>query len=153
MRFHRLVLAQYSRTAADAFSGEGGLHGSGRWHTRGRRAVYAAQSTSLAMAEVLVHLQRSLSIAPFHLWQIDIPEAFLSPLPTLSSHWKEQLEKSRALGDAWLKQGEKVALLLPSALVPGEVNCLLNPEHPAFKLSWVLPGPTLFHFDPRLTKP
>ena len=64
MLLHRIALAEHSATAAEAFSGLGGLFGKGRWHTRGRLIVYAAEHISLAMAESLVHIQRSNDIAP-----------------------------------------------------------------------------------------
>lgn len=42
---------------------------------------------------------------------------------------------------------------VPSAVIPQEENCLLNPRHPDFDLKWVISGPHSFHFDSRLTRP
>lgn len=153
MRLHRISLACYSQTAMQAFCGDGGLYGLGRWHTRGHRIVYTAQNTSLAMAECLVHLQRSTSVAPFNLWHIDVPDSLVSPPPALPAGWKKDPAHTQALGDKWLASKSSVALLVPSAVVPGEFNCLLNPEHRDFNLGWVAPGPTSFCFDTRLTRP
>jgi RES domain-containing protein len=36
------------------------------------------------------------------------------------------------LGDAWVKAGNSVILAVPSAIVPNELNLLLNPRHPNF---------------------
>jgi RES domain-containing protein len=153
MLLHRIALAVHAATAADAFSGRGGLVGKGRWHTPGRLVVYASEHASLAMAEVLVHLLRSDQIAPFVRWEIEIPDAFIRPSPALPARWQVDIAATQALGDAWLAAGSSVAQLVPSAIVPSERNCLINPAHANFDLRWVVSGPHPFSFDPRLTKP
>ena len=153
MRLHRIALAAYSATAADAFSGRGGLVGKGRWHTPGRLIVYAAEHISLAMAESLVHLQRSNHIAPFSRWEIEVPDALIAASPSLPANWAKDFALTQALGDAWLSAASSVGMLVPSAIVPDERNCLLNPAHPQFNLKWIVSGPHPFTFDPRLTKP
>lgn len=105
------------------------------------------------MAEALVHLQRSTSIAPYSLWQIEIPDALIQASPTLPAEWRTKPALTREIGDSWLKGKRGVAMLVPSAVVPGENNCLINPEHLDFQVSWVLPGPIPFNFDARLTSP
>lgn len=62
MLLHRICAARFAGTAAEAFRGEGGLSGSGRWHRRGRPIVYTATHRSLAMLEILVHLDPHLSL-------------------------------------------------------------------------------------------
>ncbi len=59
-----------------SLDGAGGLHTSGRWHTRGRPVVYAAESASTALLEVLVHLEVDPEDLPdgFLLLAIDIPD-------------------------------------------------------------------------------
>jgi len=151
--FHRIALEVYSRTDAEAFSGNGGLYGKGRWHSIGRPIVYVAQHVSLAMAESLVHLQRSNTIAPHNRWVIEIPDKHIATSPTLPAGWKKKYAITQKIGDQWLKSGSSVAMLVPSAIVDTEMNCLINPAHPKFSLSWVRSGPHVFTFDPRLTQP
>lgn len=151
MRLHRISLAQNSSTAAEAFSGRGGLHGKGRWHTLGRLIVYAAENTSLAMAESLVHLQRSNAIEPFNRWEIDLPDALIAAAPALPAGWRTNLALTQAFGDAWLAAQSSVGHFVPSAIVDNERNCLINPAHPQFSLAWVVSGPHPFAFDSRLT--
>jgi RES domain-containing protein len=155
MILHRIALAKYAATPADAFSGRGGLLGKGRWHTPGRPIVYLAEHISLAMAESLVHLQRSNMIAPYSRWEIEVPDKLIAPTPTLRHGWQQDpaYTYTQELGNAWLAAGKSVALLVPNAIVTEEFNCLLNPAHPAFTLTWVRSGPHPFSFDPRLTKP
>ena len=153
MRLHRIALAENSGTAVEAFSGKGGLFGKGRWHNQGRLIVYSAEHSSLAMSEALVHLQRSNSIAAYVRWEIDIPEVEIIPVPTLPAGWENDQSYSRNLGDAWLASKNSVAMLVPSAIVANERNCLINPAHPNFSLSWIVAGPLPFLFDRRLTTP
>lgn len=153
MRLHRIALARHAATAAAAFDGQGGLLGHGRWHLRGRRVVYTADCTALAMAEALVHLQRANSIEPFYHWEIEVPDRWMVAPPDLPRGWRHDPRVTQAFGDAWLAARESVAQLVPSALVPNDLNCLLNPAHPRFDLGWVVAGPKPFHFDVRLTRP
>jgi len=153
VRLHRIALAAYSSNAADAFNGRGGLYGKGRWHTGGRPIVYAAQSTSLAMAEALVHIQRSTSIERFSRWEIEVPDALIQDAPKLRAGWRKDIALTQALGDALLASKSAVGQLVPSAIVPNEMNCLINPAHSRFSLKWVISGPHPFAFDSRLTKP
>jgi RES domain-containing protein len=153
MLLHRIALAEYSATAAKAFSGQGGLYGKGRWHTEGHLIIYTASHLSLAMAESLVHIQRSNQIAPFCHWDIDVPDALIAPPPSLPSIWATHYSMTQPFGDAWLEARSSVGQLVPSAIVPHEFNCLLNPAHPQFNLKWVVSGPHVFNFDPRLTQP
>jgi RES domain-containing protein len=147
------LLAQYSSTAADAYSGRGGLYGNGRWHTVGHPIVYTAENVSLAMAESLVHVQRSNNIEPFNRWEIDVPDALIAPLPSLTTRWRTNFAHTQAYGDAWLASKSSVGHLVPSAIVDNERNCLINPAHPQFSLTWVVSGPHPFPFDSRLTRP
>jgi RES domain-containing protein len=153
MLLHRIALAQYSATAADAFNGRGGLLGKGRWHSLGRPIVYAAEHLSLSLAENLVHLQRSNHIAPFNRWEIEVPGPLIASAPSLPAGWTKNYPLTQTLGDAWLASGSSVGLLVPSAIVPEEFNCLLNPVHPQFRLDLIKAGPITFMFDPRLTRP
>jgi RES domain-containing protein len=55
------------------------------------------------------------------------------------------------IGDEWVTNATSAVLRVPSTLVPGEFNFLLNPRHADFpKLQFS--GPIPFHLDPRLTE-
>ncbi len=153
MRLHRIALAKHSTTATAAFDGQGGLYGHGRWHIRGKLIVYAADHTALAMADALVHLQRSNSIEDFNHWEIEVPDALILKAPVLPTGWQNDVPFTQAFGDRWLAAKTSVAHLVPSSLVPNDLNCLINPAHPQFDIRWVVSGPNPFHFDTRLTRP
>ncbi|HTY76763.1 MAG TPA: RES domain-containing protein [Candidatus Bathyarchaeia archaeon] len=55
------------------------------------------------------------------------------------------------LGTRWATGLESAVLAVPSAVIPQELNYLLNPRHPHFKLIQI-GRPVPFAFDPRLWK-
>jgi RES domain-containing protein len=56
-----------------------------------------------------------------------------------------------SIGDAWFDASQSVALRVPSVVVRGEYNLLLNPEHP--DMAQIAIGrPEPFFFDPRLAE-
>jgi RES domain-containing protein len=146
-RLERLVRT----TAAEAFSGEGGLHYALRWNSLGTRLVYASTSVALACLETLVHMQMLARSEERWLFTIDIPDRFVEELRELPKGWDAEPagETSRAIGDRWIAQQRNVALLVPSVVVPVEQNALINPRHPRFRLDWVQKAKR-FRYDPRL---
>lgn len=150
MVLHRICSARFAATAESAFGGQGGLHGSGRWHQRGRMIVYTAAHRSLALLEIMVHLDARWPLQPMSAWEIEVPGEFIRTPTDLPDDWKSNLESTRAYGDDWLSNGTSVALLVPSVIVPVEFNVLINPLHPDFRLDWVRKGPEPVVIDPRL---
>ena len=150
MRLHRIGAARFAGTAVAAFGGQGGLYGSGRWHQRGRLIVYTAAHRSLALLEIMAHLDTRSPLQAMVAWEIEVPEACIQTPADLPEGWKSNLESTRNDGDDWLSNGHSVALRVPSVIVPVEFNILLNPAHPDFDLGWVREGPELVEVDSRL---
>lgn len=148
MRVFRLCLARW---AVAAFSGEGAVRYAGRWHFAGTPAVYTATSRALAALEILVHLEIRHAPPGFVLIPAEVPGGMITKLNAPPPGWDALPagEAARRAGDAWLRSGDSVALQVPSMVVRGEHNVLLNPLHPDF---WrVEKGePEPFAFDPRL---
>ena len=46
-----------------------------------------------------------------------------------ASGWASNLEVTQNLGDRWLDEGSAALAQVPSAIVPGAFNYLLNPAH------------------------
>ena len=57
----------------------------------------------------------------------------------------------RDLGSKWAGLSRTVALSVPSAIIPSEVNVLLNPQH-ADMARVVIHAPESFAFNPRMRK-
>ncbi len=116
-----------------AFDGEGARRYGGRWNSAGVPMVYASEHESLAVLEVRVHIAMS---GVYKSFAFDFDEGLMRTLlvQQLPKDWQHEpppLSLQR-LGDAWVKAGNSVILAVPSAIVPNELNLLLNPRHPNF---------------------
>ncbi len=152
MRVWRICKAEH---AATAFSGEGALLYPGRWHHAGTPVVYGSESRALAALEQLVHLHRNRLPKSFVCFGAEIPDDLAVTRVRsrdLPAGWRRQPgpPELRDLGTRWAEAGETAVLQVPSAVVPGEHNFLLDPRHPGFGRIRVL-GPEPFAFDERLT--
>jgi RES domain-containing protein len=137
----------------DAFTGEGAREFGGRWNNPGSAIVYTAQSQALAALEMLVHLDSSELLQKYVLIEVEFEQALVRPvdLSVLPRHWRSDPAppEVQSIGDAWILAGSSPVLQVPSALVPGENNFLLNPAHSDFpRLRFG--KPVNFLFDPRL---
>jgi RES domain-containing protein len=114
-----------------SLSGDGGLYASGRWHTRGRRVVYLADHPASALLEVMVHLEVDAEDMPrdYQLLGVDVPDGISAAFIGLPDGRRDDVATTRALGDAWLREGSSALLRVPSAIVPDARNYLLNPAH------------------------
>jgi RES domain-containing protein len=141
------------RRAATAFDGRAAQRFGGRWNSPGRRAVYASASKSLALLEVLVHLDVGRPLPRLVAFTFDVDSKLVDYLVVteLPRHWRTArgLLATQQIGDAWLAAGHGLALAVPSAIVPEELNYVLNPTHPGFaRLRFGRSIP--FLLDPRL---
>lgn len=134
-----------------SLSGDGGLYASGRWHTRGRRIVYLADHPALALLEVMVHLEVDAEDLPrdYQLLAVDVPDGISAAFLGLPDGWRDDVSNTRALGDAWLREGSSALLRVPSAIVPDARNYLLNPAH-ADAARITIAEAQRAAFDPRL---
>jgi RES domain-containing protein len=141
--------------AKAAFTGEGARLFGGRWNSPGIPVVYLAQSQSLAILEVLVHLETQALLNQYVFLEATFDPSLVTTLDRsfIPKNWQsDPVPKAvQRIGDAWASSNESVILRLPSALVPDESNFLLNPRHPDFqKITISRPRP--FRFDPRLSR-
>jgi RES domain-containing protein len=119
-------------------SGEGGRRVAGRWHERGRPAVYLAENATLALLETLVHLEIDPEDLPSHyqLLTIDVPDGVAvedlteADLIRRIGNWRHAPDETRKLTRAWFDERRTALLRVPSVIVPAAYNYLLNPLHP-----------------------
>lgn len=139
--------------AATAFDGKAAQRFGGRWNSPGRPAVYASATKSLALLEILVHLDVGRPLPRFVAFAFEVDARLVDRLPAerLPTSWRTSrgLLVTRRIGDEWLAAGRSLALVVPSAIVPEESNYLLNPAHGAFGRLRFGPS-TQFVLDPRL---
>ncbi len=114
-----------------AFDGEGARRHGGRWNSVGVPMVYASEHASLAVLEVRVHVAMS---GVYKSLAFDFDEGLMRAFPVheLPKDWQHEPPpvSLQRLGDQWVKAGDSVILAVPSAIVPSELNLLLNPRHP-----------------------
>lgn len=148
---YRLVKKKYQD---NAFDGEGARLFGGRWNSPGKACVYLAGSESLALLEVLVHLDDHRCLHHYALLRVTLPESAILRLGSrhLPPNWREMPAPSETaeLGDDWLESGQSLALALPSVVVPREDNYLVNPAHADFSKMVLSAEPLSFDPDPRL---
>lgn len=148
----RLVLAH---RADEAFNGEGAARRGGRWNLRGTRVVYSSDSRSLAALEILANVDerhRLIQIA-WCCMAAELPGDAVEKPARLPDSWREfpHTVATQEFGTRWVQEARSLALRVPSAVVPGEFNYLINPAHPDFKRV-KLGKPEPFSFDPRIAK-
>ena len=136
--------------AATAFLGEGAWLYGGRWNSAGTRVVYTSGSQALAALESLVHLNPPV-IFKYLAIPIEFDDALVEKVAALPADWTEEPPPpaTKAIGDLWVKEARSAVLELPSVIILGEPNYLLNPAHPDFQ-KIIIGKPQPFSFDPRL---
>jgi len=133
LRGFRIVKA---RLAKDAFTGEGAQRYGGRWNSPGLRAIYVASTASLAMLEMLVHMQSRELLLKYVLFPVEFDDTLVTELDpsTLPSDWRASPAPptAQAVGDRWIASGSSAVLRVSSAIVDSESNYVINPEHADF---------------------
>jgi len=134
MIVYRLVRAKYK----DVLNGAGASRYGARWNSRGTEIIYTAKNRALAMSELLVHLDMKEVPDDYYMLSILIPnkakvlsieEADLPDLWNLSFEYRQV---TREIGDRFIADNKNMCLEVPSAVVKGDVNLLINPYHKLF---------------------
>lgn len=143
-------------TGADKLSGIGGLHVSGRWHHRGHRILYTSANASMAVLEVLVHVDPATVPADLGLLEIEVPDDIVietCEAAKVTRLWQNYPFPSELqdFGTKWLVEKRSALLAVPSAVIDVEQNYLINPDHSDMARISIVSERT-FAFDPRLLK-
>lgn len=145
----RLTKTKYLSAAWD---GEGARKAGGRWNGPGVAVVYASGSLSLALVEVLVHLTSEI-LPAYSAVPIGFDESLVTAVGAaqIPKNWKDSPPPgaTQAIGSEWVAAARSAVLRVPSVVVPGEFNFLLNPAHRDFARVRI-GAPMAFPFDPRL---
>ena len=110
--------------------GAGGLLAPGRWHRIGEPIVYMAESSALALLEIMVHINKTRLPPPYQLLEIGAPDE-LAIVEWPVDHDASDKELTADWGAAFLRSSTSAALArVPSSVAPESWNYLLNPLHP-----------------------
>jgi RES domain-containing protein len=151
-----IVFRLCSAAFPDFLSGNGASIAGGRWNTKGMKMVYTSSSRSLCTAELAVHLPLGIIPVNFMIVSIEIPariKILALPEDKLPQNWRKfpYPSSTQILGNDFIKQNKSAVCKVPSAVVPGDFNFLLNPSHKDFHLIKVKQT-VKFEFDERLFK-
>jgi RES domain-containing protein len=142
-----------ARWAASAFSGAGAAEFPGRWNSAGRRVVYCAATRALAAMELLANVEEKsiLRRAGFVAIAVEIPDDLIFLPKMLPRDWRHTPVRPgpRKFGDKFLDGGRHPAMRVPSVVVLGEFNFVLNPLQARFA-DLKIGRPEIFQFDPRV---
>lgn len=139
------------RHVRSAFSGEGARLFGGRWNYPGTALVYLAESRALAALEMLVHLDGADLLGGYVTIGVQFDDSLVESLapdrigPDLTGN------AIRDLGEEWVASRRTPVLRVPSVIIPGEFNFLVNPRHPR-SADLVIGPPEPFRFDQRLSR-
>jgi len=134
MKIFRLSRKKYSI----ALSGKGAARFGNRWNSKGTEIIYCAGNRALAMAEVAVHINPAILPGDYLMVEIDVPgtvaiKTFDKSL--LPANWNifPHLLSTQKIGDGFIEENKFCILKVPSAVVEGDFNFLINPYHQDFK--------------------
>ena len=133
MKAYRLSRAVY----ANDLSGKGSSFKGARWNSIGIGLIYTAESRALAMAEVMVHFALAMAPRDYMMVILEFPDDLkrqLISVDMLPKNWNvfPYLSSTQTIGDSFVRENQFPILRVPSAVVPGDFNLLLNPHHPEF---------------------
>ena len=151
----RLAAPEYAQTAEQLTSGEGAWRYGGRWNSVGRAAVYLGESLALAGMELLVHLKAERVLETYRKMPVFIPERLVMHVgeDQLPPDWAQAslYPVTQEIGNGWIDHARSAVLQAPSAVIRGETNFIVNPQHADF--SAIRTGPiSSFRYDPRLAR-
>lgn len=156
MEMYRLTQKQFAQSPFDPIGAR--LFG-GRWNSKGVEALYFAESESLCVLEVFVHINNDPTLTErYDLYRIEIPDQWIAQL--CEDDWPENwralpaAKQTQEIGDQFLtlQSPEYAALQVPSAISPRDSNYLVNLHHPLMPEIFQNAEKLEFSFDPRIFK-
>lgn len=135
-------------------SGRGAEKAGGRWNSKGVAVIYTSETRALCSTEVAVHTPLGNMPLDYVITSIEIPDSIrIKELSKkeLPADWKmlPHSHSTQQIGDQFVSEKKHLVLKVPSAVVQGEFNYLINPRHKDF--SYIsIKGTEPFSFDKRL---
>ncbi|MBL7930671.1 MAG: RES family NAD+ phosphorylase [Bacteroidia bacterium] len=150
MILFRLCKAKFSKD----LSGKGAQLSGGRWNSKGRPLIYTSESRALCTAEIAVHTPLGIIPNDYELITIEIPVSvpvLELDMKLIPGNWKSfpHSNSTQIIGDTFISENKYLVFKVPSVIVPGEHNYLINPNHNDIKLLSIL-SIEPFEFDKRL---
>ncbi len=124
----------------------------GRWNPPGIACLYCSQTLSLSVLEKFVHAQGKTDMVNLATISFNIPavvQLYTVEVKKLEKDWSNNIAYSQWLGQQILEDKSFAGFIVPSVIIPGEMNVVLNTVSPLFKkIKAAQPLP--FQLDARL---
>ncbi len=156
MKVYRIERKKYLDTTLNGIGAS--LSEGFRWNSKNTRIVYSAETRSLALLEIAVHLDLSEDLPNDRYYvEIDIPDDIIITylnIKNLPPDWdiKPPTTKTQYIGDDFVTSNNAAVLKVPSCIIEQESNFLINPHHPNSVLISVVHCKDKVVFDERLKK-
>jgi RES domain-containing protein len=135
-------------------SGRGAEMTGGRWNSKGIAMLYTSSSRALCMAEIAVHSPLGTLPVDYYMVEIKISseckilEVSMDNLPV--NWWSySNRQFTQIIGNNFIRENEYLVLKVPSAVVQGDFNYLINPGNRDRDKITIIKT-EVFRFDERL---
>lgn len=152
-----MIVFRLSKTRyATDLSGRGAEKSGGRWNSKGNALIYTSESRALCTTEIAVHTPLGNVPLDYCITSFQIPND-ISILEIKSADipndWKSfpHPHSTQQIGDKFISDNKFLVMKVPSVVVQGEFNYLINPNHKGINKIKVLKSEP-FTFDERLFK-
>jgi len=136
-------------------TGEGARLFGGRWNMKGDACIYTSGTRSLCLLEYAVNVQLDELPPELTMTEYALPDKLCKMIARddLPADWFSLPApmSAKLFGSALLADPSCVCFAVPSAVVPAELNYVLNPAARQFNQLSVV-GTELFTFDHRIKK-
>jgi len=152
-----MIVFRLSKSSfAKDLSGKGAEKSGGRWNSKGTPLVYTCESRALCTTEIAVHTPLGNIPLDYVIISIEIPETIKIQeldLKKLPNDWTSfpHPHSTREIGDKFVSDEKFLVMKVPSVVVKGEFNYLINPKHKDLKRIKIKSIES-FDFDERLFK-
>jgi RES domain-containing protein len=136
MLVYRIAFKKYSHSL-DASGVEG------RWNGAGRKVIYTAESSALALLENMVRRKGTGFNNHYQMMIIEWPDTLkieVVNVAALADGWRDYKDYSvcQRIGNQWYDHGKVPVLKVPSAVLPDAHNYVVNTTHTDFKQAKLL---------------
>lgn len=150
MEVYRLTTTKYKAH----LSGKGASIFGGRWNSKGTEIIYTASNRSLAMVEVAIKLDTFEMSKDFHMLTIYVPDKLKLikfTVDDLPPNWNSfpRISETKYIVDNIVKENKFCLVQVPSVVVSGDFNILINPKHKDFNKIKIIDS-VRFPFDERM---
>jgi RES domain-containing protein len=120
-------------------SGTGSRIYGGRWNYKGFPTLYTSETRALSTLELLVHTDNDLLPPNLKLLSVELPliaeEIMSIQIRDLPKKWRKSppSELLKLIGKKNLIDQNRLAIKVPSVIIPDEYNIVINPLHEGFK--------------------